>query len=49
LKKTHHKIGLSEWLKKQALSSNPSTTQKKIALGEKVAKWAGQERLGCYL
>jgi hypothetical protein len=30
LEKTHHKKGLVvEWLKMEALSSNPSTTQKK--------------------
>jgi hypothetical protein len=29
LKKTHHKKGLLEWFKVQAMSSNPSTTKKK--------------------
>jgi hypothetical protein len=29
LKKTYHKKGLVEWLKVQALSSNPSTANKK--------------------
>jgi hypothetical protein len=29
LKNTHHEKGLVEWLKVQALSSNPSTTKKK--------------------
>jgi hypothetical protein len=28
LEKTHHKKGLVEWLKAQALSSNPSTAKK---------------------
>jgi hypothetical protein len=28
-KKTHHKKGLVEWVKVQALSSNPSTAKKK--------------------
>jgi hypothetical protein len=29
LEKSHHKKGLAEWLKIQALSSCPSTTKKK--------------------
>jgi hypothetical protein len=29
LKKTHHKKGLVEWLKVEALSSNPNTAKKK--------------------
>jgi hypothetical protein len=29
--KTYHKKGLVEWLKVKALSSNPSTTEKKKA------------------
>jgi hypothetical protein len=29
LKKTHHKNGLVEWLKVEALSSNPTTAKKK--------------------
>jgi hypothetical protein len=29
LKKTHHKKGLMEWLKVEALSSNPSTAKRK--------------------
>jgi hypothetical protein len=30
LKKTHHKKRMVEWLKAQALSSNPSTKKKKV-------------------
>jgi hypothetical protein len=32
LEKTHHQIGLMEWLKVVALSSNPSTVKKKFFL-----------------
>jgi hypothetical protein len=43
LKKTHHKKGLVEWLKVQALSSNPSTTKKKKRLWVQVAEMADRE------
>jgi hypothetical protein len=33
LKKTHHKKGLVEWLKVEALSSNPNTAKKKKKVG----------------
>jgi hypothetical protein len=35
LEKTHHKKSLVEWLKVQALSSNPSTAKKKKRKKEK--------------